>query len=78
MSERGDIIDQAAALEQQLTDAYIAHARGALSNLLATGQCYNCENPLHAPHRFCDAECRDDFEHRTYLQRRNGLGNNLK
>lgn len=33
--------------------------------LLATGRCYNCEEPVGAGRLFCDQDCRDDYERRT-------------
>ena len=27
-----------------------------------SGQCYWCGDPLPVPRRWCDAECRDDWE----------------
>lgn len=35
---------------------------------LATGWCYNCTEPLAAGMRWCDADCRDDWEN---LENRN-------
>ena len=35
----------------------------------STGVCLNCEAPLPEPHRFCDGDCRDDFEHRNAQRR---------
>lgn len=29
---------------------------------LPTGFCYNCVEPLPDGHRWCDADCRDDWE----------------
>lgn len=28
----------------------------------ARGECLHCETPLPPPRRWCDAECRDDWE----------------
>lgn len=27
------------------------------------GECYFCQSPLTSGLRFCDAECRDDYQH---------------
>lgn len=36
--------------------------------LLAKGYCYNCNESLDDPERrFCDADCRDDWQLRTKL-----------
>jgi hypothetical protein len=29
------------------------------------GMCYNCGEALDDPHRFCDNDCRDDWQRRT-------------
>lgn len=29
---------------------------------LWTGRCWNCEEPVDKPRRWCDAECRDEWE----------------
>lgn len=28
------------------------------------GRCHNCDAPLDPPHRWCDADCRNDWEAR--------------
>jgi hypothetical protein len=38
------------------------------------GTCYDCDEELQAPKRFCDADCRDMYERRVAAARRNGTG----
>lgn len=63
-SEQQELLDQI-ALENQRRQA--EQHRQALGQ--ATGACLNCEEPL-GEGRFCDAECRVDFEKRC---RANGM-----
>lgn len=35
----------------------------------ATGKCLTCETPVEAPRRWCDADCRDDYD-RSFLSHR--------
>ena len=72
MTDRSDLIDQANLITQQLTDAYVAHARAQNATLPHTGECYNCGDPTPASVNFCDADCRDDWQLRTDPQKRNG------
>lgn len=37
------------------------------------GVCYNCQDPLERPHRFCDEYCLEDWEHREKAKKRNGV-----
>jgi hypothetical protein len=36
--------------------------------LTIKGNCYNCDEPLPSPLRFCDSDCRDDHEKRQKLK----------
>ena len=72
MTERGDIIDQACELEQRLTAAYVQHARSQRDELAATGTCHYCEQSVDATKKFCDAECRDDWQREQDARRRAG------
>jgi len=33
-----------------------------------TGHCHNCEEQVEHPRRFCDADCRDDYEARKKME----------
>lgn len=65
-----DEADQAFLAEQE------AIAKGVRrvvrqTNLPFTGACRNCEGPLERPNIFCDADCRDDYQHRQERRRLN-------
>lgn len=59
-----DEIDIAQEHQQRLHDARIKQARDRAGRLevRATGKCLNCNAELENGLRFCDAECRDDFD----------------
>lgn len=67
-----DDIDRAQAQEQMQRDAAIAAARAGTA--LATGHCHHCGRRLGALQRFCDSDCRDDYERIAAARRRNGRG----
>ncbi len=54
-ADRSDLKIEAAILEG-VQKARVARA------LPWTGACLNCEADVVEPLRFCDADCRDDFE----------------
>lgn len=60
MDGKGDIIDQG-------NEAAEIFRRSALSQRkpegpVAKGACHNCDAPLEAGLRFCDPDCRTDWE----------------
>lgn len=42
--------------------------------LVSTGCCHNCEEPVSDQQLFCDADCRDDWDKEQAAKRRNGHG----
>ncbi len=71
-----DPIDMAAHEQQLALDAAL---KAALSKqqptLKAVGTCYNCGEVFGDDEqtlRFCDEDCRDDYEHRMARRRVNG------
>lgn len=66
MSDEADI---AAAQEE-------AHRMAALNRRQATlpsvGQCYACGEPVGGSLRFCDTDCREDWERIEAARRRGG------
>jgi len=58
-----DEIDRAQAQEEQLTA--IAQRFRKREGPEPTGFCLNCGEPLRGAHRWCDADCRTDYELRT-------------
>lgn len=59
-----DEIDQANDRAQRDLELALAAAAVHAPPLPATGWCYNCAEPLDDERRFCDEDCRDDYEHR--------------
>lgn len=57
-----DIADNAdAAIEKQL-EVSLGQIRQE-KPLPYTGRCYNCDEAIEAPLRWCDGDCRDDYLH---------------
>jgi len=59
-----DIIDAGCDREERDREAAIAQAR-RIDWLPFVGACHNCDAAVPNGHRFCDADCRDDWEKRT-------------
>lgn len=59
-----DDIDCANDKAQQDLDLCIQAARMG-GGLPATGECFNCTEPVMAGHKFCDANCRNDWQSRN-------------
>ncbi|WP_443699663.1 hypothetical protein [Pseudomonas sp.] len=60
-----DPIDRASAEQEALLQAQLKAARDTAARapkLLYTGKCYNCQEPLDDPDRFCDKYCTEDYE----------------
>lgn len=55
-----DISDHATEQEEQ--DRLRALQRRAPEGPRATGNCLFCGEPVEPPRRWCDAQCRDDYE----------------
>ena len=67
-----DIYDQATFREEQERERSIAAARRVGKLLEANGACHWCGEALRAGKRFCDADCRDDYERQEKMKARNG------
>lgn len=68
-----DLADQAQDVELMSRELHIAQARKqGQSALQGNGRCHYCETLLQLPHRFCDADCRDDWQALQASKRRNG------
>lgn len=68
-----DDLELASHLEQQRLDLAIADALAAKPvTLPAVGKCHNCDEDVDAGMRFCDAFCRDDYDHRMQRRKVNG------
>lgn len=57
-----DAADQSQAIEDRLHDLSIAAARGSAPRHGGNGACLHCGAPLSPPQRWCDADCRDDWQ----------------
>lgn len=55
-----DIIDRASEVEE--LERRAALSRRQPNGPAATGHCLNCETPMPDGRRWCDADCRDDWE----------------
>jgi RNA polymerase-binding transcription factor DksA len=67
-----DFFDKATETEELERDAAIAAARAARQSLAATGKCHSCGAAAVPGARFCDVDCRDDFERSRQRARVNG------
>lgn len=57
-----DIVDEANELAQAAVDTAIESARKAVPEARATGKCLNCGYHVAPGHRWCDADCREDWQ----------------
>lgn len=57
-----DNADRAAERTELILNAGLSHR--APEPPPATGRCLNCEEPLDAGMRWCDADCKEDWERR--------------
>lgn len=57
-----DDIDVANDLLLQMIDAGIKKANGKIKVHNDTGKCLWCEEAVHDGRRWCDADCRNDYE----------------
>lgn len=56
-----DDLEAAALTTDLLVTAALSHRK---KELPTTGRCLNCDEPT-GTQRFCDVDCRDDFEKRN-------------
>lgn len=68
-----DLADQAQESETLFLSAALAGIDSAAPALPANGRCYNCLVRVKPRHRFCYADCRDDYAHRKAAEARRGL-----
>lgn len=59
MADDADLSDARAEREMQARLAWLRMRQQALPY---SGQCYWCGENVHAPKRWCDADCRDEWE----------------
>jgi len=58
MADDADITQDRAEIEDRIRKKYTTHNQ----EVKATGWCLYCSEPLSKGLRFCDADCRDDWE----------------
>ena len=63
---KGDIVDQANAISEVYTRAAVSTRKP--EGPKATGYCLWCEDPVESPRRWCDADCRDQWEKHPHLR----------
>lgn len=71
-----DALDQASDIEQLLRDDALAEVRYRASKapkIEPMGICHNCQAPVGLGERYCDADCRDDFDARRNAATRRGI-----
>jgi predicted nucleic acid-binding Zn ribbon protein len=67
-----DVFDQATEMEERDRDAAIAAQRNKTAVLPDIGHCHSCEEPRSDGRRFCDADCRDDYDREQKHRKRQG------
>lgn len=71
-----DDIDRAQAREEWARDdaERAQRVRAQREALPYTGQCHHCGALTGGGRRFCDTDCRDDYEHARRMRHINGGG----
>ena len=71
-----DDADRAEVLIEHAVDDALAeaHARADLPEVEATGYCLFCYTPLLTARRWCNANCRDAWQHEHDLNLMKGVG----
>ena len=65
-----DDADRATRSEELIHQHNIAAVRRRKAELPAVGFCHYCSEPVPAGSRFCDADCRDEYETEQRLKSR--------
>jgi hypothetical protein len=60
-----DVIDQANERADQFLSHSLATAAKQPQLPPASGKCFNCDEDVAAGERFCDCDCRDDWQLRN-------------
>ena len=70
----GDLTDQASDLEELHREKAYMAVQAALrrDQTSPAGECRYCVQKIAPEARFCDADCRDDFERETRMRRLSG------
>lgn len=67
-----DEIDRSQLQQEAMLAAQISAARKQTAGLAYTGRCHNCGDVTSEERRFCDADCRADYDARRQSERRAG------
>ena len=67
-----DDADRAADREDIAREAAVAAIRRRIEAMPSLGYCYYCGEALRAGKRFCDADCRDDYDRQEKFKARTG------
>lgn len=67
-----DDADRAADREDIAREAAVAAIRRRIEAIPSLGYCYYCGEALRAGKRFCDSDCRDDYERQEKMKARTG------
>jgi len=67
-----DDADRASDREDIARAAAVEAVRARIERLPSLGYCYYCGEALRAGKRFCDADCRDDYERQEKMRARTG------
>jgi hypothetical protein len=59
-----DDIDRAADLNELYLDIALNNKPSNDPGITLTGECHNCNHSVSQDQRFCDVDCRDDWEKR--------------
>ena len=65
-------MDEADAADLTREHALAAALRRRQATLPVCGTCYNCEQRVEGILKFCDADCRDDWQEKEKRLRLNG------
>ena len=67
-----DDADRASEREDIAREVAVAAIRRRIEAMPSLGYCYYCGEALRAGKRFCDADCRDDYERQENMRKRTG------
>ncbi len=59
MADEIDVANENTAIQ---TDIAIQNIRNSIKPIIYAGYCLTCGEDVPAPRRWCDAECRDNYD----------------
>lgn len=66
-----DVLDVASDNSEAWTASAVDNVLGSARHLKPKGICHNCADPIETGMRFCDEDCRDDYEWRQQREEAN-------